>query len=257
MNASGVEEFSDFCLFSSPLFVSSGLLTMTTSEQIKAAISATHDAIEKLPFTTALVAGRLSRETYCLLLDQLLVVHSTLEPAIDQQAARAPSALPGVLRYVGMHRQAVLRQDLAYLRDTHLHPNQVRPQTILPQTTQLRDVINHWASTTVYQLAGALYIVEGSRMGSLAMAKPLARCLNVPPSEGHGLDYHLHLTAERFAQWKEFKNRLDSHPVSAAERQGIVDAAREMMDGMFAIYAAMPGSESVAEGAHNEPASVG
>jgi heme oxygenase len=109
----------------------------------------------------------------------------------------------------------------------------------LAATGHLVKKLDTWAHTSPPALIGVYYVLEGSRMGSMVLAKPLSQSLAVPLKPGCGLDYHIEGLQQRPQQWQAFKERLDSLPLALANKDAIFAAAAATMEGLFDLYAAL------------------
>lgn len=74
-------------------------------------------------------------------------------------------------------------------------------------------------------------------MGSMALARPLAKALGVPPHPGAGLDYHLDGVATRPMKWQQFRATLSALPLPEPQRDDVTAAAVEVMRGLCELYA--------------------
>lgn len=205
---------------------------MSLVSELRAATRDLHEQIERLPFAQALVSGQMQRAPYVAALAQLYAIHRTLESELERQT------LPSAVYHPGMNRSSSLARDLVAL--------QAGPCTLpLFATQTLTAHIRAWSVQSPPSLLGALYILEGSRMGSLVVVKPLAAGLRVPLAPGHGLDYHLQDLADRPRAWQQFKAALETLPLSAEEQAGIVQAGVITMQRLHDMYAALPVSDTV------------
>jgi heme oxygenase len=204
---------------------------MTLTERLKQTIAADHARIEALPLTAAMLAGRLPRAAYLALLAELEAVHDPLEAELQRHAADVPAYRPA------MARTELLRRDRVSLGGAATLPG------ALPETRALVARVREWAETAPWALLGVLYVFEGSRMGSLVLAKRIAAALAVPAEPGRGLDYHLDGAADRPRAWVRFKAELDALPVTPAQADAIERAAAETMERLCAVYAAVPAAE--------------
>jgi heme oxygenase len=209
--------------------------TMGIVERIRAAVAELHDRIERLPFSAAVMTGRLNRDEYARLLGQLLHAHAALEAELD-----ARPELACVYRRETMARADALRGDLAALgyggRDTPLHA----VAAPMPQARALAESFGRLARAEPWSLLGALYIFEGSRMGSMILYKALSRTLGVPAEPGRGLDYHMDGLPDRPKTWKKFREDLEAVPAGEPARDAIVTAAAETMGHVYRLYEALP-----------------
>jgi heme oxygenase len=193
--------------------------------RLRSAIQPTHDRIEQLPLTKALADGRTGKSTYANLLSQLLAIHEPLENELASRPHLAAVYRPE------MARTALLRGDLNAFGG-NLMPG-------LPPTQQWLTHFSHWAEGEGWSLVGPLYVLEGSRMGSMILARRLAECFGVDVQPGQGLDYHIDQMAERPRLFQQFKARLNGLPLTSADADGVVAAAATTMDLMHEIYAAI------------------
>lgn len=198
------------------------------SLRLREAVAASHDAIERTPLAVAMQAGTLTRADYARLVQQTWRLHAAVEPAI---AHGAESFLP--LR--GLYTPDCARRDAlaADLRALDASP-QVPPHAgivAIVARTQRQSWHAPWA------LAGLLYVLEGSRLGSTVLARTLARGWNVPAQPGVGLDYHLHGLDGRGARWVTFKRVLDALPLSPVQASDVVTTAVRSMEDLRQVYA--------------------
>jgi len=192
--------------------------------RLRAATAELHQRIEKLPFAVAMIEGRLTRAEYVRALGQLFHVHAALEQGFEQQPD------PSGLWHPSMARCAALARDLAALGGRA--PGRPGPAAAA-LALRLRD-----ASPTAR--IGTLYVLEGSRMGSMVLVQPLARALGVPVAPDSGLDYHLEGMGGRPQMWARFKANLQVIPLTALEENAVVALAGATMQALHDLYAALP-----------------
>lgn len=195
-----------------------------TVARVRAALGDLHDRLEALPLAKRVATSSVGRGEYRVLLTQLLALHETLEGALSD--AGEPLFEPR------MARVAALRADLGLLGGPD-------PGGVLPATEELVARVRARAAES-RSLLGALYIVEGSRMGSRFLAKAVARSLGVTAQPGAGVDYHLDAADDQPAHWKRFKETLAALPLSEAESAAVAESAAETMQGLYDIYEAVP-----------------
>jgi heme oxygenase len=179
-----------------------------------------------------LIETTITRESYARSLSQLWHVHSTLEHEISSHLCLTGFANPDIIRLHSIQR------DLAFLN------GQLEPAW--PETDALCQQLRDWSQAEPYLLLGALYILEGSRMGSMVLVGPLSRALQVPMAPHQGLDYHLEGMERRPACWQRFKAALLALPLTPALQEKIIKAATLTMDALYRLYAAFaPGENSM------------
>ncbi|QDT16705.1 biliverdin-producing heme oxygenase [Alienimonas californiensis] len=77
-------------------------------------------------------------------------------------------------------------------------------------------------------LLGVLYVVEGSALGGLTIAKQARRALGVTAETG--ASFFLRNAGDPLGPWTRFKQRLDARVRSSEQRAAAVDAARAAFD---------------------------
>ncbi|MGL4553825.1 MAG: biliverdin-producing heme oxygenase [Gemmataceae bacterium] len=194
---------------------------MTLGTRLQAAIRDLHTKIEELPVAQAMAGGTISRPEYGRLLVQMLHAHQALEAVLAEQPSLAGLYTPA------MARTDDLLSDLAAL-------GQPRGGRATPETLGFADEVAGWADDPS-SLAGCLYVLEGSRMGSMVLAPRLARAFGVPVAMGHGLDYHVRDLERRPVLWRGFKAALESLPLDA---ERLLAAAERTMFHLYVIYEA-------------------
>lgn len=195
--------------------------------RLRAAVRPAHDRIERLPFPAAIMAGRLTRADYAAAMTELAAVHRSLEDELSRRGE-----LACVYEAGSMARSDVIRRDLAVLG----FPILTESGAAGPLVARFRK----WSAGSAespWPLLGPLYVLEGSRMGSMVIARPLAASMGVAPKAGCGLDYHLDGAVRRPAAWAAFGESMRRAPLTPARADAIVTAAAEAMDGLCDLYA--------------------
>lgn len=200
---------------------------MTLPDRVRQLLGPTHAAIEQTDFARALVAGTIDRPAYCRGLAQLAHLHAALEDAFAGRPEFAP-----LYRPADMARTDAIACDLAALGGFPDDPTE--------PTERACGAIREWAASSPWKLVGALYVLEGSRMGSMALVRPLSKALGVEVRPGTGLDYHLAGMPTRPQTWGQFRGTLAGLPLTADQQADVCAGAAETMDGLFALYSALP-----------------
>ncbi|MGF1583009.1 MAG: biliverdin-producing heme oxygenase [Gemmataceae bacterium] len=196
---------------------------MELSKLIRKKIQSVHHAIETLPVSKAMIEGTIQREKYVSLLQQLGPVHQTIEEGTFQNEGIFPPC------EFGRARSQCIEADLEYFGIIGRDP-------LLPESQDFVDQVQRWSEERPWALFGALYIVEGSRMGSMILVRHLSRSFAVTASPGHGLDYHLDGIDTLHHRWGQFKATLDSWELTEDQRVDVIEGAAQTMQGLFAIY---------------------
>jgi len=200
---------------------------MSTISDIRQGIASSHDAIEKTPYSIAMMSGAMRRDDYANGLAQLMFVHRAMETSL--------ASTDGVKDFFEpeMERTETIRRDLLSLG---FLPDSFSPIT---QTSDIVSVLNRWQATKPASLLGCLYILEGSRMGSLVIARPLAASLGLPRDTAAGTEYHTQGAQTAPARLRRLKDAIDSSPYAIDHASDIADGAVTFMDRLNVMYGAL------------------
>ncbi|MGE0481763.1 MAG: biliverdin-producing heme oxygenase [Phycisphaerae bacterium] len=174
-----------------------------------------HEHAESRPFEQALAAGRLPRELYVENLGQRLCMHKVLEAPLRQLVARDPRLADLVLDE--QYQTPNLHADLAFFG---IDAAVVRPRAA---TAALVREIEAAADQEPLALLGFFYVFEGSKNGAHFLAKRLRAAYQL---EQNGLRYFDPHGDQQRPLWHAFKARMDLVPLTPAEADAIVAAAR-------------------------------
>ena len=218
------------------------LETPSLPDLIRAAIAPAHTAVEQTPFARAMITGTITRADYVVGLAQLGILHRELEAATE-----AAVGLPAAL--IPPPRTPAIERDLLALGGD-------ASDAAHPAIADIAQRFHDWAAESPTALLGAIYVLEGSRMGSMVLARSLTRALHVQPQPNRGLDYHIDGIATRPTDWKAFRNRLAEADFSAESQEQIVAAAVEVMDALTTLYSAVPVDATASEAQRLEAVAV-
>jgi heme oxygenase len=115
-------------------------------------------------------------------------------------------------------------------------PFESEPLAAWQEALQEEEAVSPWV------WAGALYVLEGSRMGSRMLAKTVAAALQLPLRPGLGLDYHLAGLSDGGQTWQEFKAFLENAPVTASESDSFARGVERTFQVMFDVYEELSGA---------------
>jgi len=201
---------------------------MSLMTLVRNAISESHNAIEQTAFSIAMMDGSMNKEDYARGLAQLRQIHFALESAIGGSTTASPF-------FRGeMGRTETIDRDLHSLGLSR------HSFSLLPQTTAIVDQITLWALTNQASLLGCLYVLEGSRMGSLVIAKPLAMTLGLASGSVAGIEYHTEGAAQTPMRVRQLKDQLDQAPFDEATKDALKNGAVVFMTLLNTLYAALP-----------------
>ncbi len=205
---------------------------MSTMNRVRQAIDPAHQAIEQTEFSKSLLDGRITRANYCQYLTQMWHIHYQLEH-------KMPMCTP-----VANYFTYEMIRTSAIARDLFAMGSIVELQTRLPETQRIEEQFATWANTMPFALLGCLYILEGSRMGSLVIGRALIKSLHLVADQATqfapGVEYHLHNASQTPKRVMQLKSAIDAANLSAAEELELTTGACVFMDMLNALYQKLP-----------------
>ncbi|MFG0325961.1 MAG: biliverdin-producing heme oxygenase [Phycisphaerales bacterium JB037] len=185
-----------------------------------------HTRAEKGPLQAALVKGQLPREQYADMLEQMLLVHRSLEDAIE----RVRPGVAALDRIVTREQYQVpyLEADLAFYGRSG---EGIAP---VPATSAVIERIERVASERPIGLLGLHYVLEGSNNGNRFIAKAVRHAYALEGDEG--LRYLLPYGERQPEVWAGFKTELAACEFSNAEMDAIVSCAKDMFGAIIGIH---------------------
>lgn len=170
---------------------------MMMTAKLKAETQVLHDRIEEKNLARQIMDGSIELETYKLLLLQNYIAYRQTESEIQR-------FLPG---YTGS-KHLQLRQDLENLGMTAAIPFKKE----------------NFQCNSPAEAFGAAYVVEGSAMGGMVLAKKLKTCAaleDLPAQNFFSGD------KENLKDWRNFKEELEQYCFSEAEEAEAIEKAKE------------------------------
>lgn len=161
------------------------------SEQIKVATWLAHEKLEQLPFGQHLQNGTLPIEGYIAQLQAYYLIHRALETACRSEYM-PPTSKIWQETFV---KTPLLIADLNALQSVCLEE--------MPAAQPLVDFI---AQASSIELAGILYVFEGSTMGAIAMYPTICRAYQL---QEQGAQYFHGYGKQTYYHWKAFKIHFD------------------------------------------------
>jgi len=205
---------------------------MTVMSRLRAAIAVSHEQIEKTPYSVAIMRGSIGISDYVVSLAQLHAIHQTLE------------SIASTSEYAEYFVDEMIRTP-AIKRDIRFWGSNLADVAVMPETLKTCEQIKQAANECPAAILSTIYVLEGSRMGSLVIVKPLAAALQVVPSDGQGLDYHTEgarQTPQRLAAWKA---RVEQIGLTDSEIESMENAAKDFMGSLTDLYAKLPASQTM------------
>lgn len=196
--------------------------------RLRQRIANEHEAIEQTPYSVALMRGTLTRNNYALTLAQMFYVHEKLEVLAQDRDELQPFFLPEMVR------------STVILRDLNRLDFKLNDFSKLRETSRMTQTFERQVIDCPLSMIGGLYVLEGSRMGSLVLAKPLVKCLGISGAPDSGIDYHIDGAREvpmRLKTWKQLVDQTAFEPSTAA---AIEEFAGSLMRQLLDLYVAIP-----------------
>jgi heme oxygenase len=192
---------------------------MTLTELLKRETSELHAAIEATLLAKRIASSEIKRAEYINLLRRLLKIHKAFEIHIGD--------LPNLSSIWNsyMVRSEDIICDLINLGAS---------PTALPIS-----IADSWIEAifkSTWSPLGAIYVFEGSRLGSYFLADRLAKALQVPVQLGCGLDYHLRNREQRFILWNRFRDIANSMLLSEEAQNEVVRGAQQTFVMLMSVY---------------------
>jgi heme oxygenase len=198
-------------------------------EHLKEATAEAHRQAESRPLMRAIARGTVGRPRYVAHLEQLLLVHRTLEAALGRAAAPGWTGLGLTSR----HRVPDLEADLRSLGGS-LTP------APLPATTAALAAIER---SSPLELLGRFYVTEGSTNGGRFLVKMVARSLALDPAARDGLRAIDPYGDQQPERWASFKGAMNALGLGSNAFTEIETGARRMFEELGAILEAIdPGA---------------
>ena len=213
-------------------------MTTTTatpiSHRLKTETQPLHDDAESHTFQRALLKGQLTREAYAAHMEQMLLLHQSLEAAL--RSARDRDARVQRLVKDEYFQAPRLMSDLAHFG---FDGTKAEPTTA---TTKLCEQLSSLAESNPVALIGHLYVLEGSNNGGRFIAMAVRKAYEL---ENAGVEWLDPYGEAQRGKWGEFKTTLDELQFSDDEADAIVNAAGDMFRGVSAMADDLCGPDAV------------
>lgn len=212
----------------------------TLADRLRAETADLHAAAEATTFQRAMGRGAISREQYVRYLCQLRWIHQAIEDR-QSEAVRSTPALTPFVR-AELNKVGLIGEDLRFLN------GKLSCAQPLAATGRVVDTIRRDCDEAPIRLIGHIYVLEGSTNGGRFMAVSLQHSLGLVPPQG--LRYmDPYGTAQR-SMWARFRADLDAAPLSRAEQDGVVEAAKSMFRGITDVLEALEDEVTPKPSAH-------
>lgn len=193
-------------------------------ERLRAETADLHKRAEEHAFQRSLLSGGLTRDRFAAWLGQMLIVHKSLEGAINRRKGDSPAL---ALAAAGHPHSQSIAADLAFFNQSSLG------ERAMPGSTWLCEQIAAFDRDQPLDLVGVHYVLEGSMNGNRYVAMGVRKGLGLSPGQG---DRYLDPYGERQrAVWAEFKAAMSGFEFSTEQIDSMVAAAGVMFHGVSKI----------------------
>lgn len=189
-------------------------MSTTIMERLKSATKPDHDSAEGHRFQAALANGRLKKEQYVQYLEQLYLIHSSLEGKLREKIQAG--LIPAQVVTEEQMQERFLLHDLTYFEVN------MENLPILKATAQMIEYIDTISSTEPYALLGMHYVLLGSKHGGKFIAHNISKTYGL---QTIGALYFDPYGSEFMELWLSFKASMNDLSLSQDQEAKILEAA--------------------------------
>lgn len=164
-----------------------------------------HENVENENIASRIMDHSISLYQYSKLLVDNYIAYSTLENFVIANQNKLPEALK---QFVGDDKSTALMHDLNNLHE------------VLPENYPFDPVDESWPA-----LAGMIYVMEGSMLGGMMMAKNIKKCDAL--SEIEEQHFFSADPSPKTLRWKQFKEAMSTIDFSEEETRSAVAGAKD------------------------------
>lgn len=188
---------------------------MGLARLLKEGTAELHEEAEHAAFQTRMVNGGLSRSEFVDFLNQVLLVHRTLDWLLSEAAAKDPRV--AAMFHPNHHRELKIEADIERLGGS-------AGAVPLGATSRFLNEVERLSDACPVALIGVLYVNEGATNGNKVVAKRIRDGLGL--EKEFALDYLDPHGADQRKNWMAFKGMLDELAMTEAERAVCLEAAK-------------------------------
>ncbi len=191
---------------------------LTLMERLKESTRSMHDSAESSKFQSLLGRGELPPGPYADYLEQLYLVHSTLEREIRKR---------GSANSFGDTVSDEQLQEPFLRKDLESFDRNVENLKTLPSTERLLRLMQNYSEACPPALLGMHYVLLGSKHGGKFIAKNCSEKYNI--QLGHGGVVYFDPYGQNFMPiWRAFKESMNNLNLTPAEAEKVCAAAGVM-----------------------------
>lgn len=203
---------------------------LSLMEKLRSGTWHRHKAMERLPFVTALVEGRLPLDSYVGQLRGLAVIFSAMEQAL----ADSTSPLLVRLRSIMKSRFQLLCEDLAFLASKCVPDILPAVRLSLEIAAEIRKVV----LVSPGEFLGFIYVLEGTTRGNRVHLSDIKDCFHFP--EEQGTAFYAGYGERTRIHWEEFSFILNQanrelHPAAMQGAEKMYEALERFHFALFPL----------------------
>jgi heme oxygenase len=222
------------------------------TDRLKRTTCDAHARLEALPFARALADGSLPLASYVSYLRCMFIIHEIIE---HQLPTNADERL-GIVWNDSMCRLPELQLDLAYFASRRIDDI----SAACGAAKRLADQLFQRSAHRPLSMLGALYVLEGSLLGSIVLGSRVRSIFGLEPAQGCAYLSHEPVVIKQ--RWQAFRVRFNNLMLNDHECEAVEAAASEIYAGiedvlaaLYPIGKAMPGVNPAID--HRASASAG
>jgi heme oxygenase (biliverdin-IX-beta and delta-forming) len=195
------------------------LLEISLRQRVKEATRPTHEKLDSDPLALRLMTAQASREDYIQFLSRTL---GFMEPIEQLLSSDAVARLATKTWKYGAKRSSLIEADLAA---QGLSARQIGTIPRMSPLPQIR---------TLGHFMGVSYVIEGSMMGGLVMAKPVAKHLGLDRSQ---MTFFLPIDPKSIVnQFEQFVKAFDDFANCECDEREAMESAHETFELIHAWF---------------------
>lgn len=194
--------------------------TPTVMDRLRAETRQAHADTESIPFSAAMLGGRLPVDRYV----GQLVAYERVHAALDDVLSRSEHVAVRAVWREDLRKVHLLRRDLEHF---HEHLDAVPPSAVT-EGEAFASRIREASGSSPLTLLGMLYVLEGSTLGATVLRRHIAQAYGL--SGDAGLAYYSPYGNDAMLHWKAFRERMNEAVTDPAGQDDVVAGAHEAFE---------------------------
>ena len=196
------------------------------ASEIRNVVHELHQKIESTYLAFRMMHGIISKAEYAWILTQLHYIHQYLE-----QTWKSDTELSELYDLTKHSRLQNIKNDLNIIVNGEM-------PAVDFATQRLCEHVSKMYQENIFSLIGAMYVLEGSRLGSVYLSEPLSNSLKLEDTAG--ASYFLCTPELWYKDWYRFKENINLIDDLPRHIESINNAAVKTFEGLITIYQTKP-----------------